>query len=210
MLLHMSLSHIAAWWRGSKKEGREQKQPGLFRIELRSSLPPYSTGQSSHRASSGSRGGEVDSTLFWLICGQKNRTAKSSCGHQTPQYAFWSQQFMSLPQTSYANSCKDPPKFHPISSNISWKFRISLVGLDPLTHETLGIWFFYCSSSNIIYLRLKSFELNDNYLCPPHLSCNHHCIQLLQNPKSLGRRCYNPRAESRVTSPKGQNRKGPL
>ena len=99
---------------GSKKEGREQKQPGLFRIELRSSLPPYSTGQSSHRVSSGSRGGEVDSTLFWLICGQKNRTAKSSCGHQTPQYALWSQQFMSLPQTAYANSCKDPPKFHPI------------------------------------------------------------------------------------------------
>ena len=65
LLLHMSLSHIAAWWLGSKKEGREQKQPGLFRIELRSSLPPYSTGQSSHRASSGSRGGEESPLPDW-------------------------------------------------------------------------------------------------------------------------------------------------
>ena len=166
----MSLSHIAAWWLGSKKDGREQKQPGLFRLELRSSLPPYSTGQSSHRASSGSRGGEADSTLCWLMCEEKNRMAKSSCGHQTPQCALWSQQFMSLPKTTYANSSKEPPpppNFIPLLHRL--EIRISLVGLDPLTHETLGIWFFCCSSSIIIYLRLKSCESNGNYLCPPHL-----------------------------------------
>ena len=116
VLLHMSLSHIAAWCLSSKKEGREQKQPGLFRLELRSSLPPYSTGQSSHRVSSGSRGGEADSTLCWLMCEEKNRMAKSSCGHQTPQCALWSQQFMSLPQTTYANSSKDRPPPAPKAS----------------------------------------------------------------------------------------------
>lgn len=80
VLLPRSLSHIAAWWLVFKKEGREQKQPGLFRLELRSSLPPFSTGQSSHRANSDSRGGETGSTLCWLICEEKNRMVKSSYG----------------------------------------------------------------------------------------------------------------------------------
>ena len=60
-----------------------------------------------------------------------------------------------------------PPNFIPLLHRL--EIRISLVGLDPLTHETLGIWFFCCSSSIIIYLRLKSCESNGNYLCPPHL-----------------------------------------
>lgn len=161
---HLKVIRFLAWWLRLEKCGGQGKRKLLGVIKAKpvgdtASLLPHSIGGSSHRLAQ-IQGKQPQTPLFSMGGTSKNLTSSFS------QFALIINYLYFLHRQKYTYPSQDPKTSHPL-----WpQAQAQCLGSHNLYQIQVDIrllrWLFDSSSLSVIPLKLKSYELKRQVICP--------------------------------------------